>query len=54
MAVDVVESGQRFGWIDHPAAIGGQLLEAEPLTAPEQDGWRRLVDFEDKSGRGMA
>ena len=49
-AVDVVERRQRLGGVDHPAAVGRQLLEAEALAAPEQRGRRRAVDVEDESG----
>ena len=41
---------QRLGWVDHPRAVGGQLLEAEPLAPPEQDRRRRAVDLEHETG----
>ena len=50
LAVEVVEARQRLGWVDHPAAVGGELLEAEPFAPPEQDGGRRAVDVEHESG----
>ncbi len=51
-AVDVVDRIERLGRIDHPAAVGGELLQAEALTVPEQGGRRRLVDVEDETGSG--
>ncbi len=47
--VDVVDRRQRLRGVDHPAAVGWQLLQREPLAAPEQGGWGRAVDVEDES-----
>jgi hypothetical protein len=49
-AIDVVERLQWFGRVDDAAAACRQLLEAEVLTAPEQDGWGRSIDLEHESG----
>jgi hypothetical protein len=51
-AVDVVDRVERLGRVDHAAAVGGQLLEAEVLATPEQDRRRRAIDLEDESGTG--
>ena len=48
-AVDVVDRVVRFRCVDHPAAVGGQLLEAEPLAVPEERRRRRTVDVEYES-----
>ena len=48
-AVEIFDSVQRLRRVDHPAAVGRQLLEAEPLAAPEQDRRRRPVDLEHES-----
>ena len=49
-AVDVVDRVERLGRIDHAAATGGQLLEAEVLAAPEHDRGSGAIHFEDESG----
>ena len=49
-AIDIFYAGQRFGWINDSAAVGGETFEAEVLAAPEEHGWRRTVDVENKSG----
>jgi hypothetical protein len=51
-AVGVVQRGQRLGWIDDPAAVGGQALQAELLAVPEQQRGSGLVDVEDEPGAG--
>ena len=51
-AVDVVDRVVRFGGVDHPAAVGGELLEAEPFAVPEQRRRRRTVDVEYESRTG--
>ena len=50
--VDVLDRIERLRWVDHAAATGGQLFEAETLTAPEQDRRRGAIDIEDESGTG--
>jgi hypothetical protein len=50
--VDVVDRVERLGRVDHPAAVGGELFEAEPLAPPEQGGRGRAVDLEDESRAG--
>ena len=51
-AVGVGEPLERLGRVDHPGAIGRQLLEPESLAVVEQDRWAAAVDVEDEAGSG--
>jgi hypothetical protein len=48
-AVDVVERLEWLRGVDDARAVRRQLLEAEPLAAPEQGRWRVAIDVEDET-----
>ena len=50
--VDVAQRLDRLGRVDDAAAVGGELLEAEVLTAPEEDGRGGAIHLEDEAGTG--
>ena len=48
-SIDVFDRRERLRGIDHSAATGGKLLQAEVLAAPEHDRGSGAIHFEDES-----